>query len=125
MDVGRQVQYWQEMAEYDMATAGLLVGQKRFLPGLFFCHLAIEKILKAHIVKETTEHPPRTHNLTLLLTKTNLLLPPPGEAFLGVLMVYQIEGRYPAFYPVAPSQSEVDAIFEKTKTMLSWLKEKL
>ncbi|TAK40936.1 MAG: HEPN domain-containing protein [Saprospiraceae bacterium] len=52
MDVGRQVQYWQEMAEYDMATAGLLVGQKRVLPGLFFCHLAIEKYSKPTLSKK-------------------------------------------------------------------------
>ena len=103
----------------------MLVEQKRILPGLFFCHLVIEKMLKAHVVKETRAHPPKTHNLTLLLSKTSLQFPLTDEAFLGVLMVYQLEGRYPACYPNEPSQVEVDTIFDKTKTLLSWLIELL
>ena len=47
------------------------------------------------------------------------------EIFLGILMKYQLQGRYPDYNPVLPDILKVNEYFEKTKTLLKWLKEKL
>ena len=67
-----QIKYWIEGAESDLETAAILIESRRFLHGLFFCHLAIEKSLKAHFVKVNSAVPPKTHNLILLLNRANL-----------------------------------------------------
>lgn len=40
-------------------------------------------------------------------------------------MKYQLQGRYPDYDPVLPTISIVNEYFEKTKTLLQWLKERL
>jgi hypothetical protein len=47
------------------------------------------------------------------------------EIFLGILMKYQLQGRYPDYNTVLPDILKVNEYFEKTKTLLKWLKEKL
>ena len=62
---------------------------------LFFVHLAIEKILKAHIVKKTRDLPPRIHNLIRLAGAAEIPLDLEQEKFVREFGIYQIEGRYP------------------------------
>ena len=46
-------------------------------------------------------------------------------SFLAVLMKYQLEGRYPEYYPVIPKQPIVDEYFEQTKLILECLRQML
>ncbi|NJM94308.1 MAG: HEPN domain-containing protein, partial [Cytophagales bacterium] len=62
----KQIQYWIDGAATDISTAELLIKERRWLPGLFFCHLAVEKALKAHYVKSLGAMAPKTHNLIYL-----------------------------------------------------------
>lgn len=121
----KHIAYWINGAEDDLMTAGLLIREKRILHGLFFCHLVIEKAIKAHVVKTTGEVAPRSHNLIYLTEKTELEFNEDIEIFLGILMKYQLQGRYPDYNPVLPDIVKVNEYFEKTKTLLKWLKEKL
>lgn len=66
MDTKKQVEYWITNAENDLETAKLLIDNRKILHGLFFCHLVIEKAIKAHVVIETKEIPPKSHNLIYL-----------------------------------------------------------
>lgn len=91
----------------------------------FFCHLSIEKIIKAHVVKSTNEIPPKSHNLFLLSEKAKLQVSEDDELFFGVLMKYQLEGRYPDFNPATPNKSVVVGYLLKTKALLKCLIEKL
>ena len=70
INVQKQIDYWVNGAVEDLESAEILIERKRMLHGLFFCHLVIEKILKAHVVKISNEVAPRTHNLMHLLEKT-------------------------------------------------------
>ena len=45
--------------------------------------------------------------------------------FLGILMNYQLQGRYPDYNPQIPSRIKAEKYFEKTQELLQWLKEKL
>jgi HEPN domain-containing protein len=122
---GKQIEYWIQGAEDDLLTADLLIREKRILHGLFFCHLVIEKAIKAHVVKATGELAPRTHNLIYLSEKTDLEFDNETEIFLGILMKYQLQGRYPDYNPLIPDIIKVNEYFENTKNLLKWLKEKL
>jgi HEPN domain-containing protein len=123
--VGKQIEYWINSAKSDLDTAELLIRESRYTHGLFFCHLVIEKALKAHVTKETGEIPPKTHNLVYLLDLTNLEFEKEYEDFLGILMKYQLEGRYPDFNPVIPSEENVLEYLNKTKMLLLWIERKL
>lgn len=125
IDLKKQIEYWAKGAEEDLLTAELLIREKRILHGLFFCHLVIEKAVKAHVVKISGEIAPRSHNLIYLSEKTNLKFDDETEIFLGILMKYQLQGRYPDYNPVLPNNLIVNEYFEKTKTLLKWLKERL
>ena len=45
--------------------------------------------------------------------------------FLGLLMNYQLEGRYPEYYPSPLSLKECQNYLSKTKSLLKCLKNKL
>lgn len=51
IEIQKQIKYWINGAEDDLLTAELLIQEWRILHGLFFCHLVIEKGIKAHVVK--------------------------------------------------------------------------
>ncbi len=125
IDVKKQMAYWMAGAEDDLATAELLIGENRILHGMFFCHLAIEKAIKAHVVKETGDVPPRSHNLIYLSEKAALEFDEEDQQFLGILMKYQLQGRYPDYNPVLPEVLKANEYLDKTKTLLQWLKERL
>jgi HEPN domain-containing protein len=121
----KQIKYWKAGAIDDLVSAEILMDRQRYLHGLFFCHLVIEKIIKAHIVKETNEIAPRSHNLFFLSDKANLHFTEDEEIFLGILMQYQLQGRYPDYNPVIPNKQKIEDYLLKTKKLLECLKQKL
>lgn len=125
ININKQIEYWTKGADDDLLTAELLIREKRILHGLFFCHLVIEKAIKAHVVETSGEVAPRSHNLIYLSEKTDLVFDNETEIFMGILMKYQLQGRYPDYDPVLPDILKVNEYFEKTKTLLQWLKERL
>ncbi|MBI4237248.1 MAG: HEPN domain-containing protein [Deltaproteobacteria bacterium] len=96
-DVAAVVRYWRDGATSDLRSAGLLLRGRQWLQGLFFCHLAIEKTLKARIVHDGAGHAPHVHNLLYLAGKTRLALDKIQLAFLEEMNRYNIEGRYPSY----------------------------
>ena len=124
-NVGKQIEYWINSAKSDLDTAELLIRESRYTHGLFFCHLTIEKALKAHVTKETGDIPPKTHNLIYLLDLATLEFEKDFEDFLGILMKYQLEGRYPDFNPVIPTKEKALEYLNKTKMILTWIERKL
>lgn len=125
MGKAEQIAYWVNTANDDLQAADLLISNRKILHGLFFCHLSIEKVIKAHIVSFSGEIPPKSHNLLFLLSKTGLSLSEDEKDFCAVLMNYQLEGRYPEYYPSTPSEQLARELLIKTKALFSCLKEKL
>ena len=125
INIKRQIDYWITSSTSDIETADLLIKNGKLLPGLFFCHLVIEKALKAHVVKQTESIPPRSHNLILLADKARLSINEDDGIFLGILMKYQLEGRYPDYKPSVPTKSTVNKYFNRTKEMFKWINEQL
>ena len=125
INIEKQINYWVDGAFDDLKSAKVLIERDRFLHGLFFCHLVIEKMIKAFVVKETGEIAPRSHNLIYLAEKAKLVFNEDDEIFLGILMKYQLQGRYPDYNPIMPNKAIIQGYIIKTEKMLIWLKEKL
>ncbi len=125
MDINKQIEYWKSGACNDIETAELLIKNNKLLHGLFFCHLVIEKIIKAHVVKFTKNVPPKSHDLLYLLKISDIELDNEDSEFFGLMMKYQLEGRYPEYYPMPPSREKSDEYLSRTKDLLRCLKKKL
>jgi len=125
INLDKQIKYWIESSDNDLETAELLINSKKILHGLFFCHLSVEKAIKAHVVKVINNVPPRSHNLIYLREKAKIEWEEENDIFLGILMKYQLEGRYPDYNPSIPSNEKVNEYLNKTKELVKWLKRKL
>lgn len=125
IDIPKQIEYWLTSAEDDLATAELLIKEKRVLHGLFFCHLVIEKIIKAHYVKTVKDIAPRSHNLIYLSEKAQLEFDDDTSIFIGILMKYQLQGRYPDYNPIIPDSNKANDYLNQTKMLFKCLKTKL
>lgn len=89
------ISYWKNMALCDWESVIALYKSKQNMLSLFFAHLVIEKLLKAHFVKDNIENtPPFTHNLETIYNQTNLELDSKFYERLSVMNGWNIEGRY-------------------------------
>ncbi len=52
VDIEKQIAHWKRGALEDWEVAVELVDKDRYRHGLFFAHLALEKILKAHVCRK-------------------------------------------------------------------------
>lgn len=102
MNISEQIMYWKEMALADVETTEVLIDKNKPIESMFFCHLFIEKILKSHCIKSFNTIPPKTHNLLYLSENLKIELTKEQLDLLGILMKYQIEGRYPEYRSKAP-----------------------
>jgi len=124
IDIDKQITYWITGATDDLESAKILIESNRLLHGLFFCHLVIEKAIKANVVKQTGEIAPRSHNLLYLSEIAKLVFTEEDELFLGILMKYQLQGRYPDYNPNIPDKIKVNEYLIKTEKLLLWLQVK-
>jgi HEPN domain-containing protein len=140
MDEKSVIEYWAAASARDMETADvnaalsigiiekrradLLYKNKRYHYSLFFCHLSVEKILKAVIIKMTKKAPPLIHDLVRLAEKGKLSLGAARKNDLAELTTFNIEARYDdyklSFYKRADKQF-CDKYMKKTKRLLKWL----
>ena len=90
-----EINYWLEIARDDLRVAGRLIDSNDRLHALFFCHLGIEKMLKALYVKRNSTSPPPIHNLVRLAMESKLTLSGEDLEFLNELLRFNIEARYP------------------------------
>jgi HEPN domain-containing protein len=88
-------QNWIALAEYDLATAQHMLKTGRYLYVIFLCHLALEKVLKAHVTEATQSIPPKTHDLIYLVKKSAIDLPQRYLEFIGKINNASIPTRYP------------------------------
>lgn len=124
-DIPKQIEYWINGALDNIETAEILIEKGKRLEGLFFCHLALEKALKAHVTKATQNVPPKSHNLKRLADMAGLTLKESEYEFLARMMDFQMEGRYPEFAVKAPDKKACSGYLKKTKEFVEWLKGQL
>ena len=124
-DVQKTVQYWIEGADYDLGVADAMFEKGKYPYALFMGHLALEKLLKALVVKETSNHSPYSHSLPLLAEKTGLKIPQTRVKALARFMEFHFEARYPddhkKFYRKC-SKAFTTRNLQKMKEVFLWLK---
>ncbi len=89
------VDYWKQLALMDLESSRRSLRGESFLHCIFGCQQALEKLLKALVVRATGNAPPRVHNLIRLAALANVTLQPEQEQLLSELSLEYIEMRYP------------------------------
>jgi HEPN domain-containing protein len=125
MDVQQQIDYWRQSSQDDLEAAETLFNDRKFRQALFFVHLSIEKILKAHVVKHTQDVPPRIHDLLRLVKLAGLDIPDLHMRYLARIQSYCLEGRYPDLQPAPPSETETKNELLETRKIYLWLDNQL
>ena len=109
MEKKEHMQYWIDSAFRDWEVVKDLVKAGKYMYALFFAHLTIEKLLKAHWENEHDgSYPPRLHNLTALYDQIKFELQSNFTNELPVITSWNIEARYQdykeSFYKLCTSE---------------------
>ncbi len=115
---------WIERAKYDLDTATAMFDSGRYLYVVFCCQQAIEKTLKAIIVKNSGEFPPKIHNLLRLAELAGIVMEPQYTSFIGELSGYYVQTRYPEEIEMLSRDMDMDTAREiviKTQETMQWL----
>ena len=88
------IEYWIYSSNKDFVTMKHLFKKKDYHWSLFIGHLVIEKLLKAHHIKNIDNSPPYIHNLLRLAEKSGLNLTENQKDFLVTVTTFNISARY-------------------------------
>ncbi len=122
-----KVEYWLELAEYDVVTAEVMLKGKRYLYVGFMCHQVVEKALKACTWALRDVEPEYTHSLARLLRNSGIPTPVP-ECYIGLVDVLEplnIEARYPTQKEklmASLTDTRSTFILNQTKEFYQWIK---
>ncbi len=125
INIEKHISHWQSGAEEDFEVAKQLIESDKIRHGLFFLHLTLEKILKAHVCRSSGDIAPRLHNLTRLAELSGITFPQDYADFLAEMNPFNIEGRYPEIWGPVPPRQEANTLAQKTGEVFEWLKNRL
>ncbi len=121
LDVEKHIAYWRDGAEECWKDVLHSMKGDRISLALFSTHLAVEKALKAHVVRKTKNFPPMIHNLISLARIAELELTPQQVDLFSELNPLNIEARYPGSVVQRPTKRQAELIIKHTKVVLEWL----
>jgi predicted nucleotidyltransferase/HEPN domain-containing protein len=90
----KAIKYWSDSSKYDFSAAKILFENGRYNHALFFCHLSLEKKLKAIIVKKLNISPPYMHDLVRLAEKAYIAMNDFMRVELAEISTFNIAARY-------------------------------
>lgn len=130
MNVDEKVEYWFDIASYDLQTARAMLETRRFLYVGFMCHQVIEKALKAYYWSAKREEPEFTHNLIRLceMSELNEALSEDQTKLIDTLMPLNIQARYPKDKKLLLEKLDYNKcteIFKGTKELFKWIEKSL
>ena len=121
IDIEKQIAFWRSSAGEDWDVARQLVANERIRHGLFFAHLALEKILKAIVCRHSQDLAPKLHNLSRLFELAGLNIDTEKMEILAEMNAFHIEGRYPESLTKPPSKAEALNYMTKAEEVFQWL----
>ena len=96
MSKEEHIAYWKETAETDWDTAVYLYNGAKFHMALFMFHLVLEKLMKAHWVKDNINNiPPFSHDLENIYNQTDLELDMDTIDYFSIISKWNTTSRYP------------------------------
>ena len=127
-----KIEYWMEIADYDIETAKAMLNTGRYLYVGFMCHQVIEKSLKAIIARDCVddEIPPKIHNLQKLAERAKVFgkMTEEQKVILRKLNPLNVEARYPEYKKQIAANLNEDTCQElviETEGLLCWIKQQL
>ncbi|MCL1807731.1 MAG: HEPN domain-containing protein [Oscillospiraceae bacterium] len=122
--------YWFNLCDEDLEVAKVLLSANKYLQMGFFCHLTVEKALKAVIAHNSNGIPPKIHDLIKLANYGKLYNVFSEEqcALLERLTPLQLEARYPEYKErIAKNLNDENCkrLLNETEELLHWIKQKL
>ena len=128
VDIDKIFNHWINTSDKDFETMIHLYRSKDYHWSLFIGHIVIERLLKACVVKKTSDHAPFTHDLTKLAKITDLPFSEEHLDWLDTISTFNMNARYDsykeAFYRKCTFEFTTEWI-DKLKILQSWIKEKL
>ena len=98
MTKAQYISYWVDTAQYDWTGAEHAFDTKDYMHCLFWAHLTLEKLAKAHWVRTHEDNiPPKIHNIVRLLEQSNIDLGEDTMKFLEMFIRFQLSARYPDY----------------------------
>ena len=128
INVDKIVKHWIETSDDDFNTMLVLFRSKSYHWALFMGHIAIEKLLKAHYVKQKGSHAPFTHNLYRLAELAELEISEEYADWLFKITTFNLNARYDDYKKEFYTMCTVDFAkewIEKIKTLQKWIKQML
>lgn len=122
--MSKVVEAWDEKAKYDIDTARAMLESKRYVYVLFCCQQAAEKALKAEIVRNTAEFPPRIHNLVKLCEEAKIEVDDELDRMMKRLSSFYVQSRYPEQMSgpeFSISRTDASEVLKKTEEFVEWL----
>lgn len=120
----RTIKYFKQSAEKNLKTAEYLFKGRRYDACLFFCHLALEKLLKGILVERTRKPAPYLHSLNRLAEFAGIVLTGKQYIELEEISDFNIAGRYDdkklEFYKKC-TKPYTQKYLSITKEIFSWL----
>ncbi len=128
MKTNEMIIHWLEGAKDDLKTAKSLFASKRYHHCLFFCHLFVEKTIKALVVKKINRQTPYGHNLVRLAELSGIEFSEEQLDLLAEITSFNIEARYNdykhRFFKKA-TKKYAERYFREAKGIYLWLAKKL
>lgn len=112
----KETEVWHKQAEEHYKDAIYLYEGRRYSACVFFCHQALEKILKACVVEFANKLPRKIHQLDSIVRDAGLKLPKGWEEELAEITRHFWRVRYPDFRRyVYTNRASARPTIEKTK----------
>lgn len=122
------IKYWLSSAKDDFKTAEVLFRSKRYHHCLFFCHLFLEKTLKALVVRVTDQSPPWTHDLLKLTKLSKISLSSSLKKEIREINSFNIRARYNdvkfKFYQKA-TKTYTEKYYQRCQEIYQWFKKQI
>ena len=123
------VEYWLDLADYDLSAARAMLRSKHWLYVGFMCHQVIEKALKGVIAQDGSV-PPKIHDLAKLAVRSGVIdiMDERQQDFIEVLNPLNIEARYPKYKNTLAQNlgaAVCRQLLKETEALLCWIKKQL
>lgn len=128
IDIEKTYNHWINTSDKDFNTMLNLYNSGDNHWSLFIGHIVIERLLKAFVVKKTSDHAPFTHDLSKLAQLSGIPFSEEYLDWLDTISTFNMNARYDsykeAFYKKCTDEFTSEWI-EKIKILQLWIKEKL
>ncbi|MDR1803982.1 MAG: HEPN domain-containing protein [Treponema sp.] len=128
MELREKLDYWLDIALYDLETAEAMFTSGRWLYVVFMCQQAIEKLCKGLYLLFIDDDIPKIHDINSLLTKFEDKLPvaidDEKRLLFAKLSAFYLNNRYPKYkerLSVSLNKEEAQNILEQTREAFTWL----